>query len=334
MYEIVTKALQMAQVDAQFKKLSRSPFERIYIFGGGFYTSAQLRKVKEYLTSYFGQCTIDQVQGGGFAVKIPLEEREFVPFKKAINAIKRPINKSSGVFNFGKSANGDCVTSLKEATHLLIAGTTGSGKSSLLHSIILQLLLYSDAKLVLIDPKGGAEFGIYDRLYKKGVDGVALDDVKAMIYLNGAVALMEERYRQMAIKNQKQWTNSRFVFIIDELADLMLSTAYRQECEQALIRIAQKGRAAGIHLIVATQDPRTQVVTGLLKNNLPTKICLKTANARHSMNVIDCGLAANLLGKGDAYLKMPNTTAFTRVQTPFVTDAEINTYINYKKNQY
>lgn len=104
----------------------------------------------------------------------------------------------------------------------------------------------------------------------------------------------------------------------------------KKQVEEQIVRIAQKGRASGIHLIVATQDPRASVVTGLIKYNLPTKVCLKTANIQHSMNVIDCGKGAELLDKGDSYIKLPNSPNLYRCQTCFINDENIKKLLTSK----
>ena len=136
-----------------------------------------------------------------------------------------------------------------------------------------------------------------------------------------AFDVMQQRYAEMGQGYQKKYGGNRLIVVIDELAELMEEN--REEVEQYVRRIAAKGRAAGVHLIVATQVFRKSVLTDEILYSLNTKICLKTANARHSMNVMDKGDGAKLLGRGDAYIKFEDNPEFIRAQTPYVSDNEI-----------
>lgn len=263
---------------------------------------------------------------GGFTLSKSRSTRQFVSCGDTVDSLKKAISadfegEQKCYISFGKGNHDYIVTSLDDCAHVLIAGTTGSGKSCLLNSLIMQILLYSSANLVLIDPKGGAEFGLYEKDVHGRINKVCKNTSTALKWLERAVNEMESRYKKMQWKGLKKWDGERLVVVIDELSDLMMTS--KNKVEEYIVRIAQKGRAAGVHLIVATQDPRASVVTGLIKYNLPTKVCLTTANARHSMNVIDCGQGAQLLGKGDALIKLPSSVELQRCQCASITDQEI-----------
>ncbi len=239
--------------------------------------------------------------------------------EEAVSADENGVQK--GYICFGKGNFDYIVTSMEKAAHILVAGTTGSGKSCLLNSLIMELLCFSNAQLILIDPKQGVEFGIYEQDVHKRICSVAKNVSEAVEWLSVAINEMERRYAHMKEKGLKAYDGVRLVVVIDELADLMMTS--KKTVEQSIVRIAQMGRAAGVHLIVATQDPRASVVTGLIKYNLPTKVCLKTANAQHSMNIIDVGKGAELLGKGDAYIQLSTSLDLLRCQCPKISDKEI-----------
>lgn len=261
----------------------------------------------------------------GFLLSRERTERQFVSCGDCADSIKKAINKDPNgkqnayiCFGMGEKY---ITTNFDDAVHLLVAGSAGSGKSCLLNSLICQILCFSSANLVLIDPKSGAEFGIYEQDIHNRIEKVCKDTSSALEWLEICVNEMEKRYKEMERKGLKKYDGKRIVIVIDELADLMMTS--KNEVESYIVRIAQKGRAAGVHLIVATQDPRASVVTGLIKYNLPAKVCLTTANARHSMNVIDCGKGAELLGKGDSLIKLPSSVDLIRCQCASITDSNV-----------
>ncbi len=287
--------------------------------------SALNRFIKELC--FYTDFTYEKCNGAGaITLSRTRDTRQFVNINNTFAAIKDKTEtdengKQKCYLCFGKGADGYITTNFDECAHILIAGTTGSGKSCLLNSLIMQALCFSNANLILIDPKNGAEFGLYEQDVHNRIEHVVKDAQDAVKWLKIAVDIMESRYTEMSSKGLKKYNENRIIVVIDELADLMMMS--KSEVEEYIIRIAQKGRAAGVHLIVATQDPRASVVTGLIKYNLPTKVCLKTANARHSMNVIDCGKGAELLDKGDGYVKLPSSPNLQRVQASYVSDNEI-----------
>jgi DNA segregation ATPase FtsK/SpoIIIE-like protein len=304
-----------------------APQEKRFNFDGGAYTTSQLKRAMDILLNMQG-FTYERNGDGGFTVKLKREHRQFVGCGNCSESIENAIahdtdgnGKQKGYICFGLSETDYLTTNLDDCAHILVAGSTGSGKSCLLNSLIIQLLVYSNADLILIDPKQGAEFGVYEEDIHSRIKAVAKNTKTALEWLETMVYRMESRYREMDLTKDKKYHGNKIVIVIDELAELMMTS--KQQAEDYIVRLAQKGRAAGIHLIVATQDPRVAVVTGLIKNNLPTVVCLKTRNARHSMNVIDIGAGANLLGKGDSYIKLATSTELYRVQTPYITDDNI-----------
>lgn len=211
-----------------------------------------------------------------------------------------------GLDNYGRQVHLD----FDKIPHLLIAGTTGSGKSVLLHNIILNLIIHYGSnrfkipQYLIIDPKG-TELNCFRQVKKT----TYVDDTnQAINVLNRAVEIMEERYR-----NPYQKYTELFI-IIDELADLMLTSKY--QVEESIVRLAQKGRACGIHLIVATQRPTIDVCSGLIKANMPYRIGLKTASIRDSIVILDHKGLEELKGCGDSIVKLGLQEYHTQIAYP------------------
>lgn len=226
----------------------------------------------------------------------------------------------------GTDTNGDkLTTNLAKAPHILVAGTTGSGKSELLHTFVCSLIMgmpYTHAELLIIDPKR-AEFSPYKNC--KSIQVVTDMNIAANC-LEAAVDIMEKRYAALEANKAKDiynYTGSEdmhpIVIIIDELADLIMSNP---KIESDIVRIAQKARACGIHLIIGTQSPRRDVVTGLIKANIPTKIALKTTNQVESRIILDRGGAEKLLGKGDMLFLANGSFEPIRLQSAYITEQE------------
>ena len=242
-------------------------------------------------------------------------------------------NDMSLPVGLGKDISGRAVfLDLAEMPHLLVAGTTGSGKSVMLNSLLTSLLLTADprrVKLVLIDPKRVelAPFGKIPHL----ITPVVTDVKKAANALSWAVAEMERRYevlerkgvRSLEVYNERTENEMPYVVIvIDELADLMMVAAAK--VEDAVIRIAQKARAVGIHLVVATQRPSVDVITGMIKANIPSRIAFAVSSQVDSRVILDAAGAESLLGMGDMLYKPVSASRPSRVQGAFISDGEVD----------
>lgn len=228
----------------------------------------------------------------------------------------------------GKDENGEKIyTNLSKAPHILVGGTTGSGKSELLHTFVASLVLgmpYTNVELKIIDPKR-AEYSAYKN--RKRITLIT-EVSEAFSCLNDAVDLMEKRYTEFERVNVKDISSYHgsmdmhpIVIIIDELADLIQS---RKEIEKPIVRIAQKARACGIHLILGTQSPRKTVVTGLIQTNTPTKIALHTADSLESRIIIGKSGAEKLLGKGDMLFHGNGAMDDIRIQSAYVSNEQKN----------
>lgn len=219
--------------------------------------------------------------------------------------------------------------------HILVAGSTGSGKSVCVNSIIASLLFTyfpNQLQLVLIDPKK-VEFAIYDGLPHLAVP-VRKDARSAIETLKGLCTFMDQRYKLMAQKHVRNAADCGFapvVVVIDELADLMLTS--RSEAETSIVRLAQLGRAAGVHLIVATQRPTANIITGLIKSNIPCRIALQTASFHDSMTILDHKGAEQLTGRGDALLKLPDRVEEIRFQSAYTSEDDIERIVRYWQGQ-
>lgn len=268
------------------------------------------------------QCIIDKEF---FCVIMPTSERQPISITK-FKTLKDgdPFSIILGVDEQGTPKT----KTIDELTHILVAGTTGSGKSVCLNSIIMGLCCYNKPKdlgIILIDPKQ-VEFTIYNNLPHL-ITPVIKETEQAEQILTQLINEMEYRYSILAQLGQEK-NNGQFkkiIVVIDELADLVLPS---NSIKNKLIRLLQKSRAAGIHFIVATQSPRATILNGLLLANLPTRIALTCASARESMLILGHKGAEQLTGKGDAIVKTPDSTTETRVQIPLITKQQIKKLIN------
>lgn len=299
------------------------------------YTTAQIKRAVEKLHNCFKEYEYDDNKYGGFSIIRKFDNPTTVKCADCSDSIKEAIaadsnGKQKSYISFGKSVYGGYVVSnMEECAHILVAGGTGGGKSCLMNSLIMQLLCYSNADVILLDPKGGAEFGLYEKDVHGRVMRVARTAQDSIAWIKTAIQIMEQRYAEMNRRGIKKYDDNRIVVVIDEINKLMLNC--KSEFEPLVTEIAERGRAAGVHLIIATQNPCVQVITGNIKYNLLTKVCLKTDNARHSMNIIDNGRGANLNGKGDALVSIYGGE-LQRVQCPIVYDHEIERIITHRKS--
>lgn len=277
-------------------------------------------------------------------IEVPNNTRETVYFRQVIESPEFQANKSKLRIPLGKDIFGQpVVSSIDKMPHLLIAGATGSGKSVAINTIILALLFNAgpnEVKLVLVDPKM-LELSLYNDIPHL-MSPVVTQPKKAAETLRALVAEMERRYRQLAEKATKNIESYNkaipeadrlpyIVVIIDELADLMMTV--QREVEDSIMRLAQMARAAGIHLIVATQRPSVDVITGLIKANLPARISFQVSSKTDSRTILDANGAENLLGMGDMLFFPPGTAHLMRVHGCFVSEAEIKRVVEFIKKQ-
>ena len=283
-------------------------------------------------------------------IEVPNRAVTTVSLREVIDSAEFSKAKSKSSFSVGKDIGGSCIVgNIAKLPHMLIAGTTGSGKSVCMNSIIISLLYKAspdDVKLIMVDPKM-VELGIYNGIPHLLIP-VVTDPKKAAGSLQWAVSEMMRRYKAMSdagvrdlesynsiMENQEVEGGTKLpqvVVIIDELADLMLVAA--KEVEESICRIAQMGRAAGIHLIIATQRPSADVITGLMKANIPSRIAFAVASAMESRIILDTQGAEKLVGKGDMLYAPIGNGKPKRVQGCFVTDAEVEAVAAYVKSNY
>ena len=283
-------------------------------------------------------------------IEVPNNRREKVCLREIIENPAFAENKSLLTIAVGKDISGaPYYTDLAAAPHLMIAGTTGSGKSVLLNSILASMFYKAGPdrlRLLMIDPKM-LEFAIYEDIPHL-LHPIVTEPRKAIAALKWAVAEMENRYKvlsQKGVRNIDSYNSAierdegpdspqvmpYIVILIDELADLIMSAA--SDTRDCIIRIAQKARAAGIHLVVATQRPSADVVSGLLKANIPARISFLVSSKVDSRIILDAQGAESLLGKGDMLYLKPGTGALERIQGALITDAEREKIVEFLKSQ-
>ena len=282
-------------------------------------------------------------------IEVPNHAVTTVSLREVIDSQDFNKAKSKSSFAVGKDIGGSCIVgNIAKLPHMLIAGTTGSGKSVCMNSIIISLLYKAspdDVKLIMVDPKM-VELGIYNGIPHLLIP-VVTDPKKAAGSLQWAVTEMMRRYKAMSdagVRDLESYNSiidsqevdgsklPQIVVIIDELADLMLVAA--KEVEESICRIAQMGRAAGIHLIIATQRPSADVITGLMKANIPSRIAFAVASAMESRIILDTQGAEKLVGKGDMLYAPIGNGKPKRVQGCFVSDSEVEAVASYVKSNY
>ncbi|MEM1027630.1 MAG: DNA translocase FtsK, partial [Planctomycetota bacterium] len=291
-------------------------------------------------------------------IEVPNADKERVRMKELMSSDPDKLAKMKLPMFLGKDASGNpLVQDLNAMPHMLIAGTTGSGKSVCMNSIIMSFLFTKrpdELKLVLVDPKM-VEMSMFKSIPHL-MCPVVTEMNKAAQILEWAVTKMDERYellaevgvRDIATYNELGWEEIKdrleltddheaaripkklpyLVFVIDELADLMMTN---KEVEGSIVRIAQKARAVGIHLILATQRPQANVVTGLIKSNMPSRVCMKVASGMDSRIVLDAKGGELLLGHGDMLFLSPRSSDLVRAQGTLVDDIEIRKSVKFLK---
>ncbi|MGN0805208.1 MAG: DNA translocase FtsK [Candidatus Coproplasma sp.] len=289
---------------------------------------------------------------GAISIEVPNSRRTTVGLKGML-ASSQFINAKPNALAFalGKDVDGQVVCpDITKMPHLLVAGTTGSGKSICLSALIISLLYKygpEELRFILVDPKQ-VEFISYDKLPHLMINEIIYDIDKAMKALNWAIKEMERRYslfkemteNGIATKNLTEYNSHlpegeeklpKIVIILDEFGDLMLQA--KKEIESRIIRLVQKARACGIHLILATQRPSVDCITGLIKSNLPTRIGFKVNSFDDSRCIFDIGGAEKLLGKGDLYFRSAETPDLARIQGCFIDTHEVQRVTDFiKKN--
>ena len=279
-------------------------------------------------------------------IEIPNSDIETIYLREVLESEIFSTAKSELTIALGKDIVGaPFVTDLKKLPHLLIAGTTGSGKSVGINAMLLSLLYRNSPqtlRLIMIDPKM-LEFSMYEGIPHL-LTPVITEAKKAVNVLENLVSEMERRYKLMAasktkniesynakMKEQGEASLPFIVVIIDELADLMMTSG--KDVEFSIARLAQMARASGIHLIVATQRPSVDVVTGLIKANLPSRISYRVGQKIDSKVILDQLGAESLLGRGDMLFTPPSSPGLVRLHAPFASEAEIETIVEFLKEQ-
>lgn len=286
-------------------------------------------------------------------IEVPNKENTMVTFRELIESKEFTDNKCNISFAVGKDIGGQTiVTDIAKMPHLLIAGATGSGKSVCINTLIMSILYKSkpsDVRMIMVDPKV-VELNVYNGIPHLLIP-VVTDPKKASAALNWAVIEMTERYKKFAdvgAKDLKSYNDKvaqvehledetvqklpQIVIIIDELADLMMVAP--GEVEDAICRLAQLARAAGIHLVIATQRPSVNVITGLIKANIPSRIAFAVSSQIDSRTVLDSAGAEKLLGKGDMLFFPSGYPKPVRIQGAFVSDKEVAAVVDFLKSNH
>lgn len=268
-----------------------------------------------------------------FALVFPKSTPETVYFA---DCMRMDEGRGELVATIGTDSTGDVVNlDIARCPHVLIAGQTGSGKSVLQNNIVSSLLMRygpDTMQMILIDPKR-TELTQYEGIPHL-LNDVIVDAQTAAVALNYVCNIMDERYSTLSKMGMRDCGTvySRIVIVIDEMAELMLSP-FKRSIDESITRIAQLGRAAGIHLILATQRPTVNVITGLIKANIPTRIALNVASVRDSMVIIDHKGAEMLQGNGDGILKMAGTIKEEHIQAAYIDSATITRIVDHWTKQ-
>lgn len=293
-------------------------------------------------------------------IEVPNDHRDTVSLRELIDSDEYRKAKGKLTFAVGKDIEGNIIIGdIAKMPHMLVAGTTGSGKSVFTNSIILSILYHAspdEVKLILIDPKK-VEFPIYNKIPHLLIP-VVTEPLKAAGALGWAVNEMNKRYLMFEannVKNLQEFNDMvleernkpveeqdevrakidllpQIVIVVDEFADLMM--AARSEVEDSVLRLAQLARAAGIHMIIATQSPRADVLTGLIKSNIPSRVSLSVSSNVDSRVILDESGAEKLLGNGDLLYKPVGVKKPIRMQSGYAATSEIREVVNFLKNEH
>jgi S-DNA-T family DNA segregation ATPase FtsK/SpoIIIE len=301
---------------------------------------------------------IDRIPGKAFVgIEVPNKQRETIQLREVIESKKFKDSSSLLTIGLGKTIDGlNYVADLAKMPHLLIAGATGAGKSVGVNTLVMSILFKArpdEVKFIMVDPKR-LELGLYADIPHLATP-IITDPKRAAVSLKWAVGEMERRYKELAgwgvrnidgfnaevekrnavehfDDNGEPWRRLPYiVIIIDELADLMMVSG--KEVEDSITRLAQMARAVGIHLVLATQRPSVDVITGLIKANFPSRISFRVSSKVDSRTIIDANGAEGLLGRGDMLFLPPGSSQVVRIHGAFVDEQEIGKVVSHAKSQ-